>query len=346
VSDFGQKLRFTLTNDTLFKIVYSRNPELLKALLAILLQRDIAAFADFEVINAEVAPQFPGGKSTRRDLLVRVRVRVRVRALADYELIDVEVQNEATPGFVNRVVFYASDLYARSLHAGEPYTTLPKVTVVVILGETLFPGGHYATRLTLSEHHRVADLVRQGDLQGAAAVLAVEPSDRLDLRFFELTKVPGDVAARPSDYRDRPDWAILVVLSVFKALTQGDLRAIEELGVAAVAMTIEALREALADGQIRELLHQEELARAEEKFVRTGYFEKGEAKGRAEGRADALLELIAIRYSESSEPTAETERTVREGTDDQVREWTARILHAKTVAELLADSSGPERDER
>jgi hypothetical protein len=120
-----------------------------------------------------------------------------------------------------------------------------------------------------------------------------------------------------------------------------------ELRVVTMTMTIEEIRRALADGPTRELIRQaelelrlEELARAEENYVRRVYFEEGVALGRVE----MLLEQIAVRYGEP-EPTAETERTVREATDRQVRDWNLRILDAATVAELLADPSGPWRGE-
>lgn len=196
----------------------------------------------------------------------------------------------------------------------------------------------------------MTDLVREGNLQAAAEVLAAERSDGLQLLYFELTKLP--LPALASQYRDSQDWPILVMLAAFSARTEEDLQAIEELGVPAVTMTIEALRQALADGPTRELLRQERLQRAEEQFDRMGVFAEGElmgeakgrAEGMAEGRVETLLEQIAERYGEP-EPTPETEHAVRSGTDQQVRDWSLRIFGASTVAELLAGPSGPEGGE-
>jgi hypothetical protein len=107
-----------------------------------------------------------------------------------------------------------------------------------------------------------------------------------------------------------------------------------------MTMTIEEIRAALADGPTRELIHQVEQARAEEKLDRIGYFE--------EGRVETLLRLIARRYGTSA-LTPETECTVRAATDRQFSDWIDRFADAQTpatVAEFLAGPPGPERDER
>jgi hypothetical protein len=98
-------------------------------------------------------------------------------------------------------------------------------------------------------------------------------------------------------------------------------------------MTIEEVRQALADDKILAILRAEDTDRTERRYERQA------------GRKDALLEQIAARYGDP-EPTPETVKAVRAASDRQVREWNIWILKADSVAALLASPPGSHRDTR
>ncbi|MEU4314978.1 Rpn family recombination-promoting nuclease/putative transposase [Nocardia sp. NPDC024068] len=74
--------------------------------------------------------------------------------------------------------------------------------------------------------------------------------------------------------------------------------------------------------------------RAKEAIVTTADMieARGEARGRVEGRVEALLELATVKFGVLP---AVAVRRIRSADSDQVRTWTARVLTATTLDELL-----------
>ena len=57
-----KKLEYTFTNDILFKLVFSRNKDLLKELVAVLLGIQYESITDFHITNPEMPPEVMGDK--------------------------------------------------------------------------------------------------------------------------------------------------------------------------------------------------------------------------------------------------------------------------------------------
>jgi len=88
----------------------------------------------------------------------------------------------------------------------------------------------------------------------------------------------------------------------------------------------EAARKALQAMEPAKYEFQSEFARR--------YLAQGEAKGREEGRAEMLLRQIEIRFGR---PGVDVEARVRSATTDELDRFAARILTARSLAEVFGD---------
>ena len=76
------KLEFTFKNDTLFKMLFVKYPNLLKSLVAELLGIQHGSIEHFEIKNPEMPPEILGGKHCRLDINMAV----------DGQRVDLEIQ--------------------------------------------------------------------------------------------------------------------------------------------------------------------------------------------------------------------------------------------------------------
>jgi hypothetical protein len=60
---------------------------------------------------------------------------------------------------------------------------------------------------------------------------------------------------------------------------------------------------------------------------------EGEARGQARGRADALVQLLALKFGPLPQAALDT---VYAAAADQLETWTARVLTADTLEAVLA----------
>lgn len=60
---------------------------------------------------------------------------------------------------------------------------------------------------------------------------------------------------------------------------------------------------------------------------------EGEARGEARGRAEALIELLTVKFGTLPPNTVQT---IRNSDPEQVRLWTARVLDATTLDQIIA----------
>ena len=75
------KLEYTFKNDTLFKSLFVRYPELLKQLVADFLRIDIKSIEQFVITNPEITPDVMGDKLCRLDINMTVTSRHGYRSL-------------------------------------------------------------------------------------------------------------------------------------------------------------------------------------------------------------------------------------------------------------------------
>ena len=66
------KLEYTFKTDTLFKMLFVKNNDLLKQLVSELLEIRLESIGEFQITNPEMPPEIIGGKFCRLDILMTV----------------------------------------------------------------------------------------------------------------------------------------------------------------------------------------------------------------------------------------------------------------------------------
>jgi len=77
------KLEYTFKNDTLFKMLFIKNPDLLKQLVSELLKIPVEYISQFEIINPEMPPEGIGEKFCRLD----------INMIVDGQRVNLEIQD-------------------------------------------------------------------------------------------------------------------------------------------------------------------------------------------------------------------------------------------------------------
>jgi len=222
------KLEYTLKNDTLFKMLFVRYPELLKRLVSNLLGIQLESIGEFVITNPEMPPEALGEKFCRLD----------INMLVDGQRVDLEIQVNDEGDYPERSLYYWAREYSSALGEGREYSELPKTIVVSILGFNLFDCEEYHSEFRPLEVSRRTLL-----------------TDKMCLHYFELPKLPKDICADD----EQKLW-----LSLFKAETEEELRKIEALGVPVMKQAIKAYRHVSATNEFKELERLRFLAKSNE----------------------------------------------------------------------------------
>ncbi|MCL2721690.1 MAG: Rpn family recombination-promoting nuclease/putative transposase, partial [Treponema sp.] len=122
------KLKYKLTNDILFKMLFVRNPDLLKRLTAAFLRVPITEINEFTVTNPEMPPEAIGEKFCRLD----------IKMLVNGQILDLEIQVADEKDYRERSLFHWARAFSSALDRGKGYRSLPKTIVVSILAFPLF----------------------------------------------------------------------------------------------------------------------------------------------------------------------------------------------------------------
>jgi predicted transposase/invertase (TIGR01784 family) len=204
------RLKYTFTNDTLFKMLFVRNPELLKRLVAALLGIPLGSIGEFAVTNPEMPPDMIGDKFCRLDINMTV----------NGQIVDLEIQVANEGNYPERSLYYWSREFSSTLSVGETYKGLPRVVVISILGFNLFDCLQFHTEFEVLEKTLVFPL-----------------TDKLSLHYFELPKLPAEID---------PEKEERLWLSLFSAETEQDLMRLEALNVPVMSQAIGAYRSVTA----------------------------------------------------------------------------------------------------
>lgn len=122
------EIRYGFTNDYMFRAVLQRNNNVLKHLLAALLEIDVSQITSCEITN----PIVLGENMDDKTCVMDVRV-----LLNDSQLINLEMQIGHLENWPNRSVFYLSRLFC-NIHSGENYNRIKPSMHIGILTELLF----------------------------------------------------------------------------------------------------------------------------------------------------------------------------------------------------------------
>ncbi|MDR2005832.1 MAG: Rpn family recombination-promoting nuclease/putative transposase [Acidaminococcales bacterium] len=211
------KLEYTFKNDTLFKMLFVKNPDLLKRLAAELLGVQYGSIGKFAITNPEMPPEAIGDKFCRLDINMTV----------DGQRVDLEIQVRDENDFPERTLFHWAREYSTSLGEGDAYIELPRVVIISIVAFRMFACREYRSEFQALEVTRHTLL-----------------TDRMSLQYYELPKLPGKVNA---------DNALELWLKLFDADTEEELRQIEELEVPVMQQAIGAYRSVTAEEEFRTL---------------------------------------------------------------------------------------------
>jgi len=222
------KLEYTFKNDTLFKMLFVKNPDLLKQLVCELIGIKLESIGEFSIINPDIPPETIGDKFCRLDINMTV----------DGQRVDLEIQVMDEGDYPERVLYYWAREYSSALTEGGDYIDLPRTVIVSIINFNLFDSDEYKSEFQPLEVTRHTKL-----------------SDKMSLYFFELGKVPKEV---------RTDNNLLLWLSLFKAETKEELAKIESMEVPVMKQAIKAYHKITAAAEFREMERLRSLARHNE----------------------------------------------------------------------------------
>ena len=224
------------------KLIFTKHPDLLKKLVAVLLGIPLESIEDFEIRNPEMPPEVLGDKFCRLDINMTV----------DGQRVDLEVQVEDDKDYPDRSLYYWAREYSTALSEGKDYMLLPRTVIISIVNFSLF---------NCTEFH--------SEYQALEVTRHTPLTDKLSLHYFELPKLPAVVSK---------DSALLLWLSLFNANTEDDLKRLEALEVPDMSQAISAYRHVSATDEFKEIerlrsraRHNEAAAlrnaRADERFV-------------------------------------------------------------------------------
>ena len=221
-------LKYTFTNDILFKMLFVKHPDLLKKLVAVLLGVQYESIKEFTIRNPEMPPESLGDKFCRLDINMTV----------DGQRTDLEVQVDNKGDYPERTLFHWAREYSTALSAGNNYALLPRTVIINIMGFKLFDCKEYHSEFQALEVTRHTPL-----------------SDRMVLHYYELPKLPDTI---------KTDDSLELWLSLFKAKTEEELTHLEALEVPEMKEAISAYRHITVTSEFREAERLYEKARHDE----------------------------------------------------------------------------------
>ena len=211
------KLEYTFTNDTLFKTLFVRFPELLKKLVSELLAIRLERIGQFEITNPELSPERLAEKFCRLDVNMTV----------DGMKVDLEVQVANEGDYPERSLYYWAREYSSALAGGGNYSELPRAVVISIMEFKLFDCAEFHSEFQPLEVTRHTPL-----------------TDRMSLHYFELPKLPKIADG---------DNALKLWLALFKAKTEEEMKQVETLGGAVMEEAVNAYRHITTTNEFKEM---------------------------------------------------------------------------------------------
>jgi len=253
------KLKYTLTRDTLFKILFVQNKGLLKNLVSQILDIALKDIREFKVTNPEITPEDLGGKFCVLDIKMKV----------NGQIVNLEVQVRDKKNYPERSLFYWAQNYTKELKESENYINLKKTIGINIIEFDLFKD----TKDIHSEF-RALEVTRHTEL-----------TDKMSLHYFELKKLPK---ITNSDAKN----ALKLWLSLFKAKTDEEMEKIANIGGRIMKQAVTAYKNVVVSDTFQEAERVRQKARLNEAYALRNAMNKGIAKGKTQGKAEGKAEGI------------------------------------------------------
>jgi predicted transposase/invertase (TIGR01784 family) len=199
-------LKYTMTDDILFKMFFVKNPEFLKRVVGMILKTPLESITEFTITNSEIPPEAIDDKFCRLD----------INMIVNGERVDLEIQARDKHDYPERSLYYWARDYSSALQSGHTYKELPRVIIINILAFPLFDCEEYHSEF------RPLEVTRHEEL-----------CDKQVMHYYELPKLP-----EPTD----GDEEIKFWLAFFKAETEEELNRIMEKGVPIMSDAVAAYK--------------------------------------------------------------------------------------------------------
>jgi predicted transposase/invertase (TIGR01784 family) len=249
-------LKYRLTDDDVFRILFNNYPALLIYLIASLLGITGDSITTFEILNKEIEPGILGDKFCRLDILMNI----------NGVMVDLEVQKKNEGNYRERSLFYAKNEFR--VKVGENYIYGTPAIGIGILDFKLFNHNDYQSC------YQMYDVKHQLSFW--------EGNDKIKLLFFELPKLP----LRLSIENHLELW-----LALFNAKTEEDLIKIYNMGDPIMTEAINAYYETVNSTEFDATQRQRERNRLEEGAALCRAKMEGEMEGRLKERIELALAL-------------------------------------------------------
>jgi len=254
-----------MTNDLVFRLVFTKYPELLKQLIAALLEISYESIKQFEITSRDITPEEIGKKTCTLD----------IKMIVDDKHLNLEVQVEDEKNYVERSLYYWARMFSKALNEGVDYATSPRTIVISILGFNLFRGG----KKYFSEF-KLLDVESHNLL-----------TDRCALHYYELCKLPKSLNI---DNR-KEMW-----LNLFNAKTEEEIANLDSLGVPIMSEAIYAFRQVSTSKELEDIEWLREKSVRDEAW-RTG----NAVRERDEHWQGVVTDLRAVKDAELAKKDAE-----------------------------------------
>ncbi len=264
--------------DIIFKKIFTENEDMLHSFVASMLEIPQERIKEIKITNPELPPETLTGKFSRLDLSLKV----------DDKLVNVEIQVKNDADYRDRTLFYWAKLYSSELKSGEDYSELKQTITINIINFNMFNTDDY--------HTEVAAMIK-----GTGEVF----SDKFSIHFFELKKV----GRKPNPNNSRELW-----LQFINADSEEEFEMISQTNVPIMKKAVNVIYDMSEDTKIREIarlrekaLHDEASALKNAKAegmaegIEVGVVKgraEGKAEGKAEERANAIIRMRALGFTE------------------------------------------------
>jgi len=222
------RLKYTFKTDELFKLLFSKNQDLLQKLVAELLEIEYESIEQFDLVNPEIYPEYLGDKYCKLD----------INMILNGQRVDLEVQVRNEGDFPERSLYYWARDFSSALTEGADYTELPRTIVISIVAFELFDCKEFHYEFQALEVTRHSQL-----------------TDKMCLHYYELPKLPDTTNINNTQEL----W-----LKLFKAETEEEIHEIEALEVPIMSEAVEAYRRVLTSSELREIERVRSKARHDE----------------------------------------------------------------------------------
>lgn len=151
--------------DVVFKALFVRNPDILRAFLRDILDLPITDNDKITILNPELIPDFSEGKLSRLDIHVEMKNR----------RFNIEMQARKNGFSAERVLYYWAELYSEKFESGGKYEELEQTISINVLGFKFLNCENYHSSYSILEDSRYEKF-----------------TDKLSIHVFELPKVPKE----------------------------------------------------------------------------------------------------------------------------------------------------------